>query len=77
MDLRIGIARSTSVIEIELPDGTDRADLRSRIDEAMATGSGTLWIIDKREKEIGIPAAQISFVELGNDDTVRRIGFGA
>ena len=77
MDLRIGIARSASVIEIELPEGTDRADLRGRIDAAMETGSGTLWITDKREKEIGVPASQISFVELGNDESGRRIGFGA
>ena len=77
MDLRIGIARSATVIEIELPDGTDRADLRDRIDGAMGSGSGTLWITDKRNKEIGIPADQISFVELGNDESGRRIGFGA
>lgn len=77
MDLRIGIARSASVIEIELPDGTDRADLRGRIDGAMASGAGTLWVTDKRDKEFGIPAAQISFVELGNDESGRRIGFGA
>ena len=77
MDLRIGIARSASVLEIELPEGTDRADLRGRIDAAMDTGSGTLWVTDKKEKEIGVPASQISFVELGSDETVRKIGFGA
>ena len=77
MDLRIGIARSASVIEIELPDGTDRAELRGQIDAAMDSGSGTLWITDKRDKEVGVPASQISFVELGSDETGRKIGFGA
>lgn len=77
MDLRIGIARSASVLDIELPEDTDRADLRSRIDTAMSSGQGTLWVTDKRNKEIGIPAPQISFVELGAEESGRRIGFHA
>jgi hypothetical protein len=35
-----------------------------------------LWLVDKRGKDIGVPAAKIAYVELGTADGERRIGFG-
>ncbi len=78
MDLKIGIVESAQVLDIELADDVDRAALRAELDAALAgDGSGTIWIADKRGSEMGVAAARIAFVQLGNEDDARRIGFGA
>ena len=77
MDVRIGIAQTGQVIEIELPEGTDRAELRKQLDTTLADDSAVLWITDRKGKDVGVPSARISFVELGSADQERRIGFGA
>ena len=80
MDIRIGIAQSGQVIEVELAEDADRVALKSSIEAALsaAEGSGAvLWLTDRRGKETGVPAERIAFVELGAADTERRIGFGA
>ncbi|MEZ5409716.1 MAG: DUF3107 domain-containing protein [Acidimicrobiales bacterium] len=76
MDVRIGIAQTGQVIELELADETDRAALRKQVDQTLADESAVLWLTDRKGKEIGVPAARISFFELGTADTERRIGFG-
>lgn len=80
MDIRIGIAQSGQVVEVELAEDSDRAELKARIETVLGSADDTsavLWLVDRRGKETGIPAARISFVELGAADADRRIGFGA
>ncbi|MEZ5375505.1 MAG: DUF3107 domain-containing protein [Acidimicrobiales bacterium] len=77
MDIRIGIAQSASVIELEMSDDTDRAALKAEIDASLGADSGVLWLTDKRGKDVAVPVARVAFVEIGKDDAERRIGFGA
>ncbi len=77
MDLRIGIAQTNQVIELELDEETDRAALKQQIDETMSDEGKVLWIADRKGKETAIPSSKISFVELSSVDPDRRIGFGA
>jgi hypothetical protein len=77
MDIRIGIAQSASVIELEMDDSVDRGELKAKIDAALGDEQGVLWLNDKRGKDVAVPVSRISFVEIGKDDAERRIGFGA
>lgn len=77
MDVRIGIAQSGQVIEIEMEDDTDRSALKAEVDAVLADDGKILWLTDRRGKETGVPGDRISFVELGEEDAERRIGFGA
>ena len=76
MDIRIGVTQSPRELVIELPDDTDRADLRSRVDAALAGAADVLWVTDKKLRDVGIVAAKIAYVEIGNSDSDRRVGFG-
>jgi hypothetical protein len=76
MDVRIGIAQTGQVIELELADDTDRAELKKQVDATLADDVAVLWLVDRKGKELAIPAAKISFFELGTVDPERRIGFG-
>ena len=77
MDLRIGIAQTNQVIELELDAETDRDALKKQVDSVLGDESSVLWIVDRKGKETAVPAARISFVELTSTDPDRRIGFGA
>ena len=77
MDVRIGLAESPQIIEIEVDDDADRAALRAEVEAALGGDSRVLWLTDRKGKELGIPSQQIGFVEIGTGDAERRIGFGA
>lgn len=77
MDVRIGIADSSQVIEVELENDTDREALKAEVGAVVAGESDALWLTDRKGKELAVPASRIAFVEIGTADAERRIGFGA
>ncbi len=77
MDVRIGIADSAQVIEVELENDVDRDALKGQVDAAVTGSADSLWLTDRKGKELAVPASRIAFVEIGTADAERRIGFGA
>jgi hypothetical protein len=75
VDIRIGVAHSPKELEILLADDTDPDAVRKHVDKAVETG-GTLWLTDRRGRQIGIPSAKLAYVEIGSAEAGRRIGFG-
>ena len=77
MDIRIGITQAPREIAIEVEDDAKaREALKKSIDAALKGETTTLWITDKKGKDIAIPSAKIAYVEIGSTDAERRIGFG-
>ncbi len=77
MDVRIGVTQATREISIELEDdAATRKKVKAAIEAALSGASDTLWITDKRGRDIGVTAAKIAYVEIGSADADRRIGFG-
>ena len=77
MNVRIGIAQSSQVIEITMAEDVDRDAIRKQVDKIVGTDDGVLWLTDRKGKELAVPAERISFVELGPAESTQRIGFGA
>jgi len=75
VDLRIGVTQSPKELDVELPDGTDADDLKASIDKALVDGT-TLWLTDRKGRQVGIPAERIAYLEIGRPEDGRRIGFG-
>lgn len=57
-------------------DDADRDDVKSRVEAALSGATDVLWLVDKRGRDIGVPAAKIAYVEVGSAEGERRIGFG-
>ena len=74
MDVRIGVTHSPKEIGLEMPDGTDPDALKTTVDEVLAAG-GTLWLTDRKGRQVGVPAEKVAYAEVGRPDD-RRIGFG-
>ena len=77
MELRIGVTQSPRELELDLADDTDRDELKQRIADALSSGEGALWVIDRQGHELAVPAAKIAYVEVGTAADAHRIGFGA
>jgi C4-type Zn-finger protein len=77
VDIRIGITQAPREIAIEVEDNAKaREALKKSVDAALKGETATLWITDKKGKDIAIPSAKIAYVEIGSTDAERRIGFG-
>lgn len=77
MDVRIGVQHTPKEIDIELPPGANRDEVRATIDAALADDDSVLWLTDRHGRDIAVPAGRIAYIELGSADGERRIGFGA
>ena len=76
MDVRIGVTQAPREISIELADDVDRAEIKTKVEAALAGTVDVLWLTDRKGREIGVSAAKIAYVEVGTVDSERRIGFG-
>jgi len=75
VDVRIGLTQTPKEIEVQLDDDADAGALRTQVDAALAAGS-TLWLTDRKGRQVGVPAEKLAYVEIGTPEDGRRIGFG-
>jgi acetylornithine deacetylase/succinyl-diaminopimelate desuccinylase-like protein len=76
VDVRIGVTQTAREIAIELADDIDREALKAKVDAALTGAVDVLWLTDKKGRDVAIAAAKIAYVEVGNAEGDRRIGFG-
>jgi hypothetical protein len=76
VDVRIGVTYSPKELEVELGDDADPAKVKGEIDSALS-GSGALWLTDKRGRQVAVPVDKVAYVEIGSPEDSHRIGFGA
>jgi hypothetical protein len=75
VDVRIGMTQTPKELEVQLDDDADAGSLRQQVEAALADGS-TLWLTDRRGRQVGVPAEKLAYVEIGSPDDSHRIGFG-
>lgn len=76
MEVRIGVTQSPRELSVEVSDDTDRDELRSKIDAALSGAVDVLWLVDKKQRDVAVMASKIAYVEIGNANSERRVGFG-
>jgi hypothetical protein len=74
MELRIGVVHTPKELSLEL-DGT-ADDVVGTIDTAMAGGKAIVWLTDTKGRRVGIPAERIAYIEVDEDGSNKRVGFG-
>jgi hypothetical protein len=76
VDVRIGLIQNVKELELQLEDDADPSALREQVDAAIA-GGGTLWLTDRRGRQVAVAVEKLAYVEIGSPDDGRRIGFGS
>jgi DNA-binding MurR/RpiR family transcriptional regulator len=74
MDLHIGVTHTPKELDLEVEGTAD--DVVSRIDAALKDGAPIVWLTDVKGRRVGVPAAKIAYVEISEDGSGRRVGFG-
>jgi len=76
VDVRIGLIQNVKELELQLEDDADTEALRAQVDAVLKDG-GTLWLTDRKGRQVGVAAEKLAYVEIGSPDDSRRIGFGS
>lgn len=76
MDVRIGLIQNAKELEVQLEDDADAGALRQQVDAALKDGT-TLWLTDRKGRQVGVAAEKLAYVEIGSPEDGRRIGFGS
>lgn len=71
MKVRIGVAESSKIVELEVDD---LKAFKESVAAAVESGD-VFWSTDKKGREVGIPARNIAFVEVESVDTDQAVGF--
>ncbi len=71
MIVRIGIAETDKVVELEIDEVKT---FKKEIDKALEAG-GVAWFTDSKGRSVGIPARSIAFVEIEDAETHPTVGF--
>jgi len=75
VDVRIGMTQTPKELEVHLPDDADPAEVKAQVEAALAGGT-TLWLTDRKGRQVAVSAAKLAYVEIGSPEDERRIGFG-
>ncbi len=71
MKVRIGIAETNKVVEIEVDDVPS---FKKELERAVAAGE-LAWFADSKARTIGIPAGQVAYVEIEDAESGPAVGF--
>jgi len=63
------------VVEVDGGD-KERAKIKASVEAALSGATDTLWLVDKKGREVGVASAKVAYVEIGSADSDRKIGFG-
>ena len=74
MKIKVGIAHTNRVIEI---DSQDAEEVRSQIEKAFADSQPMVWLQDSDGARIGIPRDMLAFVEFEGAEGRSGVGFAS
>jgi Protein of unknown function (DUF3107) len=75
MEVRIGVIYSAKELSVEL-DGGKAEDIISAVEDALKGGAPVIWLTDKKGRRVGIPSDKVAYVEVAEEDSAKRVGFG-
>ncbi|HTC81117.1 MAG TPA: DUF3107 domain-containing protein [Acidimicrobiia bacterium] len=75
LEVRIGVIYSPKELSVEL-DGVKTDEIVSTIEDALKGGAPVIWLTDKKGRRIGIPSDKVAYIEVAEEDTAKRVGFG-
>ncbi len=76
MEVRIVVSNVGREVALEQADD-ELESTKSKVEAALSGAVDVLWLTDKRGRQVGVSASKIAYVEIGNTDKDRRMGFGS
>jgi hypothetical protein len=76
VEVRIVVSNVGREVSLEQADDELEAT-KSKVEAALGGAVDVLWLTDKRGRQVGVSASKIAYVEIGNTDKDRKMGFGS
>jgi DNA-binding MurR/RpiR family transcriptional regulator len=74
MEVRIGVVYSAKELSVELDGKAD--EVVSTVEAALKGGAPVIWLTDKKGRRVGVPSDKVAYIEVAEEDTAHRVGFG-
>ena len=74
MEVRIGVVYSAKELSVELDGKAD--EVVSTVEAALKGGAPVIWLTDKKGRRVGVPSDKVAYIEVAEEDTAKRVGFG-
>lgn len=74
MEIAIGVEFTPRELRLETNDSVE--EVRRRFEEAFAAEQRLLWLTDSKGKQVGIPLAKLTYVEIDAEADSKPVGFG-
>lgn len=75
MEVKIGVVYSPKELTIEMDGKVD--EVTKKVEAAMSAKDPVLWLADKKGRRFGVPTDKVAYVEIGEEDSAKRVGFGS
>lgn len=72
MEVKIGVADSARELVVSSSESPEQ--VQTQVTEALNNATGLLSLVDDKGRRFVIPAARVTYVEIGPEDS-RRVGF--
>jgi hypothetical protein len=75
MEVKLGVIDNSKELEIDIDQSAD--EVAKTVEDALSLGAGMLWLIDRKGRRVGIPVDKLAYIEFGEDNRDKRVGFGS
>jgi hypothetical protein len=75
MEVKLGVIYSQKELEIETDQSPDA--VVQTVEKALNDGAQVLWLVDSTGRRIGIPVDKLAYVEIGEENASKRVGFAS
>jgi Protein of unknown function (DUF3107) len=75
MEVKLGVIYSQKELEIETDQSPDA--VAKTVEKALNDGAQVLWLVDSTGRRIGIPVDKLAYVEIGEENASKQVGFAS
>ncbi|HYT27047.1 MAG TPA: DUF3107 domain-containing protein [Actinomycetota bacterium] len=74
-EVKLGVTYSPRELVVETEEPAER--IAGLVDEAVGGKTGVLWLSDVNGRRVGIPTEKLAYVEVGEENQAKRVGFSS
>jgi len=74
-EVKLGVTYSPRELVVETEEPAER--IAGLVDEAVGGKTGVLWLSDVYCCRVGIPTEKLAYVEVGEENQAKRVGFSS
>ena len=74
-EVKLGVTYSPKELVVETEEPPER--IAGLVDEAMGGKTRVLWLSDVKGRRVGVPTEKLAYVEVGEENQAKRVGFSS